>query len=108
MRLAAGVAALETTVLVVVVVLQGRPSAGFYAAVLAGRYPLCLLLSRRSAGAFLGLLLYEVAGLMGALVAPDVRPEVRLAAALMSVTVLVLLGASARLFPSPRLPHAEG
>ena len=107
LRAAATVAAIENTVLIAVVLLRGQGTAAFYATVLAVKYVFCVLVVRRSAGAFLGLLLYEFAGLLGALLAPKVRLELRAVELLLSATTIGLLIASARLFPTTQLPRPE-
>lgn len=66
----------------------------------------CVAVVGRRAGAWLALLLYEVASLLFALVATGEPLAARLAVAGTAATVLVLLGRSARLFPSPTLPRS--
>jgi hypothetical protein len=59
---------------------------------------------RRGPGSFLALLLYEAATLLFALVATALAPWARLGVVATAATVLALLMASARLFPSPAAP----
>lgn len=100
---AAGLAALEATVLLVALVFRGGRAAPLAGAVLVLKYAFCWGVTRRSAGSFLALLLYEGAALVAA-VRADVPIVLRVAVAALAVGTLVLLVRSARLFPSPTPP----
>ena len=62
------------------------------------------LLVRRSAGALLGLMLWEVTALLVAVAATEWHAGLRIGLTVTAVVALVLLGAVARRFPSPSLP----
>ena len=99
---AAALAAAEAVVLVVLAV--GRdvsPPAIFF---LGLKLVFCALVVRRRPGAFLALLLYEGFTVLVALVG-TASLFVRLPLAASAAAVLVLLGRSAHLFPSPTLPR---
>jgi len=100
---AAGLAALEAALLIAVIVFIGHrlPVYGLFLAV---KFPFCVWLLRRRAGAFFALLLFEVSGLGVALLAPGVAVALRALEIVIASTVLGLLWASAPLFPSPELP----
>ena len=66
---------------------------------------LCVRVVDRKPGAFLGLVLYEAVTVLVALVATGTPVVWRVLAGVSALTVLVLLGRSARLFPSPTLPR---
>lgn len=99
---AAGMAALETTVLIGVLALSGAPLAPFVIAALLVKYPFCYLLLKRSAGAYLGLLLWEGAGIMAALGAPA-PVALRLLELGLAGATLALLLAAVRAFPAVEL-----
>lgn len=105
LRLATALAAIEATGLVVSVLARDGGRRPLLALALALKYPLCALARRRSPGAFLGLLLWELVGGFVALTAPGVPLAARLAVGAVAASVLVLLARSAKLFPSPRLPE---
>ena len=105
LRLAAGLAAAETVVLIAVVMLRSGARTPLLVAALAVKLPFCVLVRHRSPGAFLGLLLWEAAAVFGALLAWSGPLLLRAAALAVSLTVIVLLTRSAHLFPSPRLPE---
>ena len=101
---AAGLATLETTALIAILALRSPPWAPLAIAMLLVKYPFCYLALRRSPGAFLGLLLWEVAGAVAALGRPA-PAAVRLLEFAVATAVLVLLLASIPLFPSVKLPE---
>jgi hypothetical protein len=102
---AAGLAALETALLIAVVVFSGR-RLPVYALFLAVKFPFCLLLLRRHAGAFFALLLWELSGAWIALVAPAIPVPLRAVEVVAAGTVVGLLWASSSLFASPQLPSS--
>ncbi len=101
---AAGLATLETTALIAILLLRSPVWAPLAIAMLLVKFPFCYLVLRRSPGAFLGLMLWEVAGLAAAMVRPA-PAAVRLLELVVAATVLVLLIASIPLFPSVKLPE---
>lgn len=105
LRLATALAAAETTLLIVVVLARNGGRTPLLVVALALKYPMCVLARRLSPGAFLGLLLWEVVGGFLALVARGVALPVRLVEVPVAVVVVALLGRSAKLFPTPRLPE---
>ena len=102
---AAGLATLETTALIAILALRSPPWAPLAIAMLLVKYPFCYLVVRRSAGALLGLMLWEVAGMAAALTRPAPL-AVRLLELTVATTVLVLLIAAVPLFPSVQLPSS--
>jgi hypothetical protein len=101
---AAGLAALEATVLLVALSFRGGRAAPLAGLILVAKYGFCWGVTRRGAGSFLALLLYEAAALLAA-VRADVPIALRVAVATLAVGTLVLLVRSAPLFPSPTLPN---
>ena len=71
---------------------------------LAFKYVFCFGLLRRRPGAWMALLLWESTGVVAALSKPGLPLVQRLAEVLVAGVCLVLLGAAASTFPSPRLP----
>ena len=100
---AAGLAALEAVLLIAVIVFVGH-RLPVYALFLATKFPFCVWLLRRRAGAFFAVLLFEISGLGAGLLAPAVALPLRVLEIGVASTVLALLWASAPLFPSPELP----
>jgi len=96
---AAGLAALEAAALIAVLLTRDRRSAPLWAILLLVKFPFCALLLRRSAGAWLGLVLWEGTGVFAALFAPDVPVWLRALQAGMAAAVLALLAAALPLFP---------
>jgi hypothetical protein len=72
---------------------------------LASKAALLWAAFRRSAGAVLGLMLFELTAVFAALVAGSMAWPVRLALAAGGVASIALLAASAHAFPTPRLPE---
>jgi hypothetical protein len=96
---AAGLAALETTAVIVVLALRGSRSAPFFIGCMALKYVFCALLLRRNAGAWLALLLYEATAMFAALAAPGIPVALRLVELTLAGAVLALLVASLPHFP---------
>jgi hypothetical protein len=101
---AAGLAAVESTVAIAVLLFDGRPNAGIYIAVLAAKYPVCWALLRRQAWAYLALLVWEFTVAVAALIAPGVPMPLRIVELVFAATVMALLFASTHLFPRAELP----
>jgi hypothetical protein len=102
---AAGLAAVETTVVIAVILYRGHRSFGFYILLLAVKYPICWLLVRRQAWAALTLLLWEPTIAAAAVFAPRIPLALRFVEVSFAAAVLALLVASLHLFPSPELPQ---
>ena len=100
---AAGLAAAEALVLMAVAL--GRSVAPVTNFWLALKLVFCFRVVRLRPGAFLALLLYEGGTVLFALAGTGAALAVRLPLAASAVAVLVLLGRSAHLFPSPTLPR---
>jgi hypothetical protein len=105
LRAAAGLAAAEALVLIVTLVYGGAPLAPYIIAVLVVKLPFCGLVLQRRPGALLGLLLWEVGGMLAALRAEG-HPELRMVEASVAAVTFALLLASVPLFPSVRLPES--
>ena len=101
---AAGLAAVESTVAIAVLLFDGRANAGIYILVLAAKYPVCWALLRRQAWAYLALLLWEFTVAFAALVAPGVPTALRVVELAFAATVMGLVLASTHLFPRTQLP----
>jgi hypothetical protein len=102
---AAGLAAVESTVAIAVLLFNGRPTAGIYITILALKYPVCWMLLRRHAWAYFALLLWEFTVAFAALVAPRVPAALRVVEIVFAATVVALLVASTHLFPRAQLPR---
>ena len=105
LRAAAGLAAVEAVVLGAVVVARGHPSTTAVVVVLAAKLLFCRGVLRRRPGSFLALVLYEGVTVLFAVAATGVAVAGRVLAGAGALTVLGLLGRSARLFPSPPVPR---
>jgi hypothetical protein len=105
LRAAAWLGAAEATALIVVVLTRSLTRTPLLVAALAVKYVFCVLVTRRSAGAFLGLVFWEVCGLLIALTAPRVALELRLVEVVLALAVTVLLFTSLHLFPTAQLPE---
>ena len=101
---AAGLAAVEGTVAIAVILYGGHAAFGFYLTVLALKYPICLLVVRRQAWAALALLLWEPTVAVAALFGPRIPLALRIVETSFAGGVIGLLLASLHLFPSPELP----
>ena len=102
---AAGLAAIEATVAIAVLLYGGHAALGLYVGFLAAKYPICLMVVRRQAWAFLGLLLWEFSVGVAALLAPRIPLALRAVELMFAGTVIGLLFASLHLFPRAQLPR---
>jgi hypothetical protein len=102
---AAGLAALEVTVTIAVLLYRGQFGKGIFIAVLAVKYPICWMALRRQAWAFLSLLLWEFTVAFTAVIAPGVPLALRVVQLAFAASVVALLFASAHLFPRAQLPR---
>ncbi len=103
LKAAGGLAAAETLMLIVVLGFSGAPLAPYVIGALLLKLPFCFLVTQRRPGALMGLVVWEVAGLLAAL-RPGPSMALRLVEAGLAAVVLTLLFASVPLFPSVRLP----
>jgi hypothetical protein len=101
---AAGLAALETTVLISVIAFGSYREGPLLIAFLALKYLFCWGLMRRRPGAWMALLLFEATTAFAALAKPGLPVYQRLLEESVSVGCIVLLSAAASLFPAPKLP----
>jgi hypothetical protein len=101
---AAGLAALETTVLIAVIAFGSYRRAPALIGFLAVKYLFCWGLLGRRPGAWMALLLWEGTGVIAALAKPGLPAFERLLEVSLAGACLVLLGAAASTFPSPQLP----
>jgi hypothetical protein len=101
---AAGLAALESTVLISIIANGSYRDGPALIAFLALKYVFCLGLLRRRPGAWMALLLFEATAAVAALAKPGLPIYERTLEEMASVTCIVLLAAAASVFPSPRLP----
>jgi hypothetical protein len=101
---AAGLAALETTVLITIIAFGSYRAAPALVFFLAIKYVFCWGLLRRRPGAWMALLLWEVAGVIAAIAKPGLPAVQRLLEVAIAGTCLGLLGAAASTFPTPKLP----
>ena len=101
---AAALATIETAVLIAVLLSRDSKAAPLYAMFLLVKLPFCALLLRRSAGAWLALMLYEGTGVFAALAAPRVPGLLRATELSLAAAAVVLLVAALPLFP--RMEHA--
>jgi hypothetical protein len=103
LRAASTLALLEATALIAAVIARTGSARPLLVAALIVKVPFCLFVRRRSAGAFFGLLLWEAAGVVGALAA-DAWIGMRMVFIASAIAVIVLLFRSVHLFPTSRLP----
>jgi hypothetical protein len=103
---AAWLAATETAVLIAIVGLTREHAAPIVIAFLAVKFPFCWLLARLKPGAYLGLLVWELAGAVAALGARGTAVVFRLLEIGVAATVVGLVIASTPLFPPVRLPDS--
>jgi hypothetical protein len=96
----------ETAVLIVIVGFTRQHAALIVIAFLAVKFPFCWLALRLSPGAYLGLVVWEVAGAVAALGASGTLVALRLLEIAVAAAVIGLLIASTPLFPSVRLPES--
>jgi len=102
---AAGLAALEVTVTIAVLLYHGHLGRGIFIAVLAVKYPICWMLLRRQAWAFLAVLLWEFTVGFAAALGPRIALALRFVELGFAASVIALLFASAHLFPRAQLPR---
>jgi uncharacterized membrane protein YwaF len=104
---AAGLGALEVTVTIAVLLYGShfnfaRP---LFLTVLALKYPICWMVLRRQAWAFLALLFWEFTVAFAAVFAPRIAFPLRVVELAFAASVTALLLASVHLFPRPQLPR---
>lgn len=104
---AAALAVLEIVVLSTILVQRHTHAAPYFIACLAVKIPFCVLLMRRSPGAWMALILWEGTGLYAAFIAPRVPGVLRGVEGSVAASVLVLLAVSLPLFPRARLEFPE-
>jgi hypothetical protein len=102
---AAGLAALEVTVTIAVLLYGSHLGRPLFLAVLALKYPICWMLLRRQAWAFLALLLWEFSVAFAAVFGPGIALPLRLVELAFAASVIALLFASSHLFPRAQLPR---
>lgn len=105
MPAAAGLAALEATALVAVLIARGSRSAPILVACTAVKYPFCALLARRRPGAWFALVLWELTGVYAAVAAPRVPVVLRALELALAGGVLTLLAMAVSSFPRVELPE---
>ncbi|MEY2475141.1 MAG: hypothetical protein QOG87_456 [Actinomycetota bacterium] len=104
LKAAGGLAAAETLMLIVVLGFSGAPLAPYVIGAMLLKLPFCFFVTQRRPGALMGLVVWEVAGLLAAL-RPGPSIVLRLVEAGLAAVVFGLLLASVPLFPSVRLPE---
>lgn len=104
---AAALAALEATALIAVLAFGGGRAAPLLIPLLALKYPFCLGVLRRRAGAWFGLLLWETGGMLAAVTAPGTVVALRLLELFTAFAVVALLLLAVPLFPTVRLPSDD-
>ncbi len=102
---AAGLAALEVTVTISVLLYGSRFGRPLFLAVLFLKYPICWMLLRRQAWAFLALFLWEFTVAFAAVFAPGTPLALRVVEIAFAGSVITLLMMSAHLFPRAQLPR---
>lgn len=102
---AAALGALEVTVTISVLLYDSRLARPAFVVVLILKYPICWMLLRRQAWAFLALLLWEFTVGFTALFAPRIALPLRVVELAIAGSVIALLLASAHLFPRAQLPR---
>ena len=102
---AAGLAALEVTVTIAVLLYGSHLARALFILILAVKYPVCWMLLRRQAWAFLALLLWEFTVLFAAAIGPRIAWPLRVVEVGLAASVIVLLFSSAHLFPRAQLPR---
>jgi hypothetical protein len=101
---AAALAAVEVTVTISVLLYGSHLVRPLFLAVLALKYPICWMLLRRQAWAFLALVLWEFTVALAAVFAPGVPLALRLVELGFAASVSALLLTSAHFFPRAQLP----
>jgi hypothetical protein len=102
---AAGLAALEVTVTIAVLLYGNHFGRPLFLAILVLKYPICWMLLRRQAWAFLALLLWEFSVAVAAMFGPGILLPLRVVELAFAASVIGLLFASAHLFPRAQLPR---
>ena len=102
---AAGLAALEVTVTISVLLYGSHLGRPLFLIVLAVKYPICWMLLRRQAWAFLAILLWEFTVAFAAVFAPGIPLALRAVELAFAASVTALLFASTHLFPRAQLPR---
>ena len=102
---AAGLAAVEATVAIAVLLYAGHKGPAVFVTFLALKYPICWMLMRRQPWAFFALLLWEFTVVFAALFAPRIPLGLRAVELAMAATVIGLVFASTHLFPRVELPR---
>ena len=102
---AAGLAALEVTVTISVLLYGSHLGRPLFLMVLVLKYPICWMLLRRQAWAFLAVLLWEFTVGFAALFAPGIPLFLRGVELAFAASVVALLLTSAHLFPRAQLPR---
>lgn len=104
---AAVLAAVEAVVLMVALATGGHPGAGLLIAFVAVKLPFCWFAAQRRPGAYLALIVWELAGALAALAAHDVAIGLRALEIVAALVVIVLLLASMSQFPTVGLPESS-
>jgi len=102
---AAGLAALEATVTISVLLYGSHLGRPLFLGVLVLKYPICWMLLRRQAWAFLAILLWEFTVGSTAVFAPGIALALRGVEVAFAASVIALLFSSAHLFPRAQLPR---
>ncbi|MBV8981321.1 MAG: hypothetical protein JO086_10510 [Acidimicrobiia bacterium] len=102
---AAALAAVEVTVTISVLLFDNRLARPAFLVVLILKYPICWMLLRRQAWAFLALLLWEFTVGFTALLAPRIALPLRVVELAFAGSVIALLFGSTHLFPRTQLPR---
>jgi len=102
---AAGLAALEVTVTISVLLYNSHLGRPVFLFVLALKYPVCWMLLRRQAWAFLAILLWEFTVAFAAVFAPSINLALRGVELAFAGSVVALLFSSTHLFPRAQLPR---
>lgn len=103
---AAWLAAIEAVVLMTALAIGGHPGAAILIAFLAVKLPFCWFAAQRRPGAYLALIVWELAGAVAALAAHDVAIALRALEIIGALVVMALLLVSMPQFPSVRLPES--
>jgi hypothetical protein len=101
---AAWLATAEAAVLIASLAVGGKPGASLLIAFVAVKLPFCWFVTQRRPGAYLALIVWEVAGAIAAIGAGSTPLVLRLLEVLVAAAVVALLIASTPMFPSVRLP----
>ncbi len=100
----AGLSALETTLLISIIAFGSYRAAPALIGFLCLKYGFGWGLLRRRPGAWMALLLFEATTAVVVLAKPGLPVYERTLEEILSVGCIVLLAASASVFPSPKLP----